>query len=88
MLYFKIAYEGNRNSNEVVAAVECTGDQVIEAFDGSHVDGSRIVLVMVEAHPSTVDSWKRKLQDSVWRVNSGLYCNVMQLTEEAYDDFC
>lgn len=83
MLYFKIAYEGNRNVNEVVAAVECAGDQVVEAFDGS-----RIVLAMVEAHPSTVDSWKRKLQDSVWRVNSGLYCNVMQLTVEAYDDFC
>lgn len=33
MLYFKIAYEGNRNVNEVVAAVKCAGDQVVEAYD-------------------------------------------------------
>jgi hypothetical protein len=62
---------------------------VIEAFDASHVDGSDVVVAAIETDTSAkINRWKQKIQDAVWQVNRGLFCNVGVLSEDAYDEFC
>jgi len=88
MLYFLISYEGVRDSETVCDAVDALGEQVIECFDASHVDGSEVVAVAVEAEAKDEAKWKKAIQNATWSVNGGLSADVRTLNEDQYDEFC
>lgn len=82
--FLLVSYEGT-NAAKIGAALNEAG--YIEHFDGSHVDGSRVYVVVAD-NESTIGAAKKKVQDLVWSVNGGAYADVKQLDEDEYDSYC
>jgi hypothetical protein len=57
-----------------------------EHFDGSHVDGSQVWIVVLDA--ANKAAAEKRIQDAVWKVNGGAYCSVCFLSEEQFDEYC
>lgn len=79
----RISYEGT-NADTLCEAFEAN-NKFAEYFDGEHVEPQ---VFLVAGEFSNAKQAMKTANELVWKINGGLYCQVTELTEEQFEEYC